>query len=233
MANRNISTKKTAERLSALLNTYYAKKTDIAEYTIARQATAESGYLATYQLFKGNTAVGEKINIPKDFLVKSAAVATVTTPDTPYEGAKVGDKYIDFTINVKSGTADAEHLYLPVNELVDVYDGDNQGIELGANNVFHLKFKSGTPLKADANGLDIDEATTSVKGAMSASDKTKLNGISEGATKVEASQTNGNVKIDNVETVVYTLPATVVHENDLSDYTEAELRTLLGLPAAE
>ncbi len=71
MANRNIGTKTTAERLSGLLNTYFAKKSDIAEYTITKQGTAEEGYLATYQLFKGNTAVGDKINVPKDFLVLS------------------------------------------------------------------------------------------------------------------------------------------------------------------
>lgn len=36
---------------------------------------------------------------------------------------------------------------------------------------------------------------------------TKLNGIAEGATKVEKSATNGNVKIDGNETVVYTHPS--------------------------
>ena len=36
---------------------------------------------------------------------------------------------------------------------------------------------------------------------------TKLAGVSEGANKVEASATNGNIKIDGVETVVYTHPA--------------------------
>lgn len=35
---------------------------------------------------------------------------------------------------------------------------------------------------------------------------TKLAGVSEGANKVEASTTNGNIKIDGVETVVYTHP---------------------------
>jgi hypothetical protein len=35
----------------------------------------------------------------------------------------------------------------------------------------------------------------------------KLEGISEGANKVEKSETNGNIKIDGVETVVYTHPA--------------------------
>lgn len=50
-------------------------------------------------------------------------------------------------------------------------------------------------------------ATQSADGLMSSTDKTKLDGISSGANKVEASQTNGNIKIDGVETTVYTLPA--------------------------
>ena len=39
-------------------------------------------------------------------------------------------------------------------------------------------------------------------------DRTKLDGISDGANKVEASQTNGNIKIDGTETNVYTHPTT-------------------------
>ena len=235
MANRNISTLTTSERLAGLLNTYFAKKTDIPEYTVTKQVTAEEGYLATYQLFKGNTAVGDKINIPKDFLVKGAEIKTVATADDPYSGAEVGDKYIDFTINVKSGTATDEHLYLPVNELVDAYVGDNQGIVLGANNTFSLKLDTANAngLAVTASGLKLDPASASASGAMSAADKTKLDSVSTGANKVEASSTNGNIKIDDVETTVYTLPATVLQEADISDYTDAELRTLLGLPAAE
>ena len=37
-------------------------------------------------------------------------------------------------------------------------------------------------------------------------DRTKLDGISAGANKVEASSTNGNIKIDGTETAVYTHP---------------------------
>ena len=46
-------------------------------------------------------------------------------------------------------------------------------------------------------------ATTSAEGLMSAADKAKLDGISEDATKVEASSNNGKIKIDGVEAVVY------------------------------
>ena len=47
------------------------------------------------------------------------------------------------------------------------------------------------------------EATQSQAGLMSGADKTKLDGVSEGATKVEVSATNGNIKVDGIETVVY------------------------------
>ena len=50
-------------------------------------------------------------------------------------------------------------------------------------------------------------ATSAVSAALS-----KLGGISDGANKVEASATNGNIKIDNVETPVYAHPTAQVHE---------------------
>lgn len=49
-------------------------------------------------------------------------------------------------------------------------------------------------------------ATTSANGLMSKDDKTKLNGIQGGATKVDASTTNGKIKINGTETTVYTHP---------------------------
>lgn len=107
--------------------------------TVEKQATAESGFFATYVIKQGGEAVtGPKINIPKDYLVKSASIKTVTKADEPYEGAKVGDKYIDFVINVKEGTATDEHLYLPVNELVDAYKADETSIHM-ENNTFSIK----------------------------------------------------------------------------------------------
>ena len=92
-------------------------KGSLPTYTITRQSQAESGYASTYQLFKDGTAVGDKINIPKDMVVESGEVKTVTTPDVPYEGAQVSDKYIDLVI----ANASSDHIYIPVNDLVDTY----------------------------------------------------------------------------------------------------------------
>ena len=89
----------------------------IADYGLTKQETAEDGYLATYQLTKDGAPTGDKINIPKDLLVKSASVKEVTEANQPYEGAAVGDKYIDFVINSVEGDANESHVYLAVKDL--------------------------------------------------------------------------------------------------------------------
>ena len=91
--------------------------------TVEKQQTAETGYFATYVVKQNNVAVGEKINIPKDYLVKSATVETVITPNVPYQGAEVGDKYIDFTVNVYEGQGTESHIYIPVDDLMAAISG--------------------------------------------------------------------------------------------------------------
>lgn len=70
------------------------------------------------------------------------------------------------------------------SRVIDILEGDWNGSLIG--------------YPVDANGYD---------GLMRASDKQKLDGIANGATKVEASSINGNIKINGVETQVYNMPA--------------------------
>lgn len=182
--------------------------------SVIKKATANDGYIATYQVTVDGTVVGADINIPKDYLVKSADIKVVDTADTPYTGAKVGDKYIDFVVNTVEGSGNENHIYLSVQDLVDEYTAGD-GIEISATNVIAIKLgTNANGLKVGANGLELDTATTTAAGAMSAADKTKVDGLSEGANKVEASATNGNVKIDGTETEVYKLPDTVLDSGD-------------------
>lgn len=53
----------------------------------------------------------------------------------------------------------------------------------------------------------VDLATATKDGLLSSTDFVKLSGIAEGATKVEDSSTNGHIKINGVDTTVYTLPS--------------------------
>ena len=175
------------KELATKIKTEYATKAElqaiqIPEYSIVKQGTAESGYLSTYYLTKGGEQVGEKINIPKDFLVNSADILEVEEENQPYDGAQVGDLYIDFVINSKGADDTATHIYLPVNELVDAYTGGN-GIEVSTANVISAKIDSvnANGLGVTAAGFKLDLATTSTAGAMTAADKAKLDGIAAGA----------------------------------------------------
>lgn len=175
---------------------------DIPEYTLAKQAAAEDGYFATYYLTKDSVQVGEKINIPKDYLVKEAELLEVAATDTPYSGAVIGDKYIDFTINTQASDEDEQHIYLPVKDLVDVYTGGN-GININASNVVSVQIDAANAngLALGSAGLKLNLATTSAAGAMSAADKTKLNtAISEEQlTAVENEVDTLQTEVNNIK----------------------------------
>lgn len=150
---------------------------DLKTYTVTKQQVAEAGYSSTYQLFENGAPVGDKINIPKDLVVESGTVETVETADVPYEGAEVGDKYIDLVI----ANADNQHIYIPVNDLVDTYTAGN-GITI-SNNAISANVVAGNGLSVSASGIAMGAASPSTSGvggaagAMSATDKEKLDTI--------------------------------------------------------
>lgn len=92
---------------------------DAPEYIIKKLDTATEGFSASYQLQKtvgkDSTLVGDIVNIPKDLVVQSGSIQTVTEADVPYSGAQVGDTYIDLVLN----DPDASHIYIPTKGLVD------------------------------------------------------------------------------------------------------------------
>lgn len=221
------------KELATKIKTEYATKAElqaiqIPEYSLVKQGTAESGYLSTYYLTKGGAQVGEKINIPKDFLVNSADILEVESENQPYDGAQVGDLYIDFVINSKGADDTATHIYLPVNELVDAYTGGN-GIEVSAANVISAKIDSANAngLGVTASGFKLDLATASTAGAMSAADKAKLDGIAAGANNYthpeHTAHESGLYKVA-VDAQGHVSGATAVTKEDI---------TGLGIPAQD
>lgn len=169
-----------------------------AEVTI-EQATGSGNTLKSYTIKQGGAALSPTIDIPKDFLVKSGRVIEVveyngdfyngtdTNHTTPLPVNSKG-KYLDFVINVESGTAVTDsHIYILVSDLVDVYLAGN-GININNSNVVSIKLKStANGLSVDSGGLGISLASPSSSGvggsggAMSAADKEKLDGIATGA----------------------------------------------------
>ena len=148
----------------------------LPEYTIVKLGAAEQGYSSSYVLQKDGTQVGATINIPKDMVVSSGEVKTVTVANEPYQGAQVGDKYIDLTI---ANTAQ-NHIYIPVKDLVDVYTEGN-GIDISNSNVVSVKIDTNNAhgLSVGADGVALATATASSAGAMSAEDKDKLDGLTD------------------------------------------------------
>lgn len=81
-------------------------------------------------------------------------------------------------------------------------------------------------VKSDITGLGIPAqdttysvATTTSDGLMSSGDKSKLEGISSGATKTVSSATNGHISIDNTDVAVYTHETFTAKESGLYKIT--------------
>lgn len=118
--------------------------------TVNKLSTATTGYLATYEITQGGTLLG-KIEIPKDFLIKSGTVKTSQAANNPEQGYLKGDKYIDFVINVKEGSGVDSHIYVNLKDLIDVYKADGSSLQL-INNEFSIK-ENGVKASHIANGV--------------------------------------------------------------------------------
>ena len=150
---------------------------DVPEYEIEKQETAEDGYAVSYKLKKtvgeASSYVGDVINIPKDMVLESATLESVTEENVPYLGAAIGDPYIHMVFNDASASA----INVPVKGLVDTYiAGDGIAI---VDNVISVKIADNANglVAVDGGALFINLATADSAGAMSAEDKAALDAL--------------------------------------------------------
>lgn len=111
------------------------------EVTITKQSTADTGYAATYVIAQGGSALGTKINIPKDLLLQSASVETVgATPDAieTANNLSTGDSYIKLVANTVDGDQSQTPLVIPIDDIFDLQTADESTITL-SNGVFSVK----------------------------------------------------------------------------------------------
>ena len=147
--------------------------------TLALISDIPTGAAANKGVDTSISAASNSTNLPT-----SKAVATFV------EGK--GYKTTDYNQTIKSGTTT-----FGANDAVEIVAGTNVTVTPDATN---------KKITISSTDTTYNNATTSAAGLMSKDDKTKLNGITSGATKVEASTTNGKIKINGTETTVYTHP---------------------------
>ena len=166
----------TAEDKKAITNldTTYAKKADVdksikdlsnsiatgeTNAVVSLAENSSTAYAKSYVLSQGNKQIGT-INIPKDMVVSSGSLKSVTSANDPYTGAKVGDKYIDLVI----ANSTSEHIYIPVSDLIDTYlAGDGLTLE---NSKFSIKkdATSESYLTVSADGVKVSGIDSALKG---------------------------------------------------------------------
>lgn len=205
----------TMDKVTGLNDKLTAIENGIPTYSIEKDA--DSGdYAAVYHLKKNDEIVGVPINIPKDMVVESGSV--VTDADATHKGV-----YIKLVL----ANATNDVIWIPASGLVEyVTSGSSVGdmvvVAVSADHKVTATITDGTITKAK---LDTDIQTALDKAhshsnieelnKIVAGDKAKWDSAAENATKVEGSETNGNIKVDGVETTVYTLPDTVINTSDV------------------
>lgn len=193
----------------------------IPGYSIVKDSDAGE-FAAVYHLTKDGENVGQAINIPKDMVVKSGSV--VTDPDDFHTGT-----FLKLVLQNQD-----EPIYINVGDLIEYVTsgsvaGDMVFVTVSDDHKVTATITDGTITKAKLDA-GVQETLNAVANkvekeagkALSTNDftdllKAKLEGIAEGATKIEKSETNGNILINGVETVVYTEPTDVVHGAIASD----------------
>jgi uncharacterized phage infection (PIP) family protein YhgE len=134
--------------------------------------------------------------------------------DHPDDAAAMNSKITALEGVVGDSTAG---LWKDVNDLKSTVGDATQGLVKGVDDL--------------QDGLgDVEADVTALKSTVGDATAGLVKDVNDlkavGATKTEASQQNGYIKIDGVETKVYELPSTVLDESDIA--TDAEVAEMLA-----
>lgn len=199
---------------------------------VINPTTTTDGYLKSYQLQEVNassgtiTQVGVKIDIPKDFLVKSATSGTVTAadvaqggkfgPGTPYEGQFAeGDVYLDFVINTRESVQPAdEHIYINMNSIADSYNGDSANVisDYTAPSFTNREGRADVNIDQTNNRISVtvqDGAITTVKIADKAVQGTKIADLAVDTPQLQNAAVNSDKLADGAVQSNHIAPSAV------------------------
>ena len=156
-------------------------------------------------------------NCTYSFLNMAALVDTYAAKATGKDASTtvtIAGYEIEVKVNVSAAAGNA--LSLKADGLYVDISGKADKVKNATSGNFAALDANGNLTDSGKKPVDFVAAETG-KRLMTDAEGTKLDGIAEGATKVEKSATNGNVKIGGVETVVYTEPSDVIHGTVASD----------------
>jgi len=86
--------------------------------SVQKASTATEGYLTSYEIVVDGQPCSTKIDIPKDFFVKSASAYTVTSTMTEEiaAGVQEGHMCLDFVINTADSSETDKHTYIDLSD---------------------------------------------------------------------------------------------------------------------
>ena len=170
-------------------------------------------FLAQYEFTQGGELIG-KIDIPKDFLVRSGQLKECTENDNPKDGYLVGDKYIDLVVNAKDCPEEESHIYILVKELVDVYSA-GEGLTMKPGNVFQISAEYcnlitaiptiSTTLdeKIDTISNTLDGKIDTISNTLDKKIDTTDKKIDKSFSKLEDEKVTGVITTDNNQSLIF------------------------------
>jgi hypothetical protein len=169
--------------------------------------TSETEMLAL-SATNGNIAIRTDIN--KTFILKATPASVLTNWQELLSSAAIT------SVNGKTGTVTltpSDVGAVPTTRNIGVGAGLTGGgtldsdVTLGVNLTTSGGNNGTATTVARGDHTHANVIASGASGLMNGTDKAKLDGISAGANKTTSSTTNGNIKVDNVETIVYTHPS--------------------------
>ena len=200
-------------KLAALKTLAERVKSEFATKAVVEALSAQVGEIDVPTLISQLT--NDKNYQTNEDVAKSIATAIAEAGHATFEKVEELPSYADAKENVLYLYKNVETQHFDI----DAKDEGSNKLELIDDTTVDLEEYAKT---AEVQGLLQGYVTKDGDKQLSTEDyttaeKTKLGGIEDGATKVEGSSQNGNVKINGAEQVVYTLPEDVLHGEIATD----------------
>ena len=222
--SKQISTKTTIRNLTAEIKKTFVKKDAFTPVQTAANAAIKSLAVDgnTVNFYTSTDKTGSaafSVDFPSELFLdqtKTTFVAKFKFDAETYPGAtdpKLEGKPV-MVLAVKGENPDScTYSFLSMAALVDTYKAKATG-----------KDKSTTVTIADYE-VDVKVNVSTAEGnALTL----KEDGLYVSTAKVEASDTNGNIKVNGKEVTVYTEPANVLHTEDVEDFSAEDIAAMLA-----